>query len=78
MADPDNSSNSLARVRAAKMQLSRELAKTTGVVGIGIGRGGEGLVLQVNVASAKDAKGIPGSVDGVPVQVEVVGRIRPK
>jgi hypothetical protein len=68
--------DSLADVRAAKAALTRALHDTSGVVGIGIGRKKDQLVLKVNVRSPEDAGRVPTSVQGVTVITEVVGEVR--
>lgn len=62
--------------RAAKDHLRAELAPLGGVNGIGIGRRGAGYVLTVNVTEPTTSERVPGSFDGVPVEVRVVGPVR--
>jgi hypothetical protein len=73
---PVPTDDSLAGVKVAKAALTRELHDTSGVVGIGIGRRKDQLVLKVNVRSAEDACQVPASIQGVTVVTEVVGEVR--
>lgn len=66
----------LEQARAAKQSAKTLLASLPGVVGLGITKVGKDYALKVNL----DAKLPPGTtapkeVDGVPVRVEVVGKI---
>jgi len=66
--------HTLEQARAAK-----EKAKTlfTSNVGVGITRLGDGYAVKVNLRNPmSDEDRIPTSIDGVPVQFEVVGEIR--
>jgi hypothetical protein len=67
----------LEHARAAKERLRRTLEGRSDVRGIGIARSGDGdgYRLQVNV-STSPGPDLPGDVDGVDVQVRVVGAIR--
>lgn len=68
---------SLDQARAAKSGAKRRLARHGRIVGIGLTRVGEGFGLKVNFATAPRAsESLPDSIDGVPVQVEVVGPVR--
>lgn len=72
----------LAQARAAKDHLRSALAANRGpdrggVRGIGLARTAEGYCVQVNVDHGPHAD-IPGTVDGVPVRVRVVGRVTPR
>jgi hypothetical protein len=60
---------------AAKARLAQLLKRNGEVNGVGLGRVGAQWVLRVNLRSdGPDArKGIPAEVDGVPVDVRVVG-----
>lgn len=66
-----------ATARAAKDLLRAELAPLGGVGGIGIGRREGSYVLTVNVTVDELVPQVPHSVEGVPVEVRVVGAIRP-
>jgi hypothetical protein len=61
--------------RAAKARLRQRLAGDRRVNGVGLTRVDGGWALSVNVVDAGDAPELPGSVDGVPVRVRVVGQI---
>ncbi len=65
------------RARKAKMVLKAVLGNPEWLVGIGIGVGPS---VKVNVSSLTDEvqQKIPLQVDGIPVVVEEVGKIRPK
>ncbi|MCB7134995.1 hypothetical protein [Cellulosimicrobium marinum] len=79
----------LERARAAKTTLRAEIADTDGVTGVGLTRHGptarphdtadrtpaEDWMLRVNVTS-QDVD-VPASVDGVDVEVRVVGAVTP-
>ena len=69
--------HTLQEARAAKtraLQISERLAP---VVGVGITRIGDGYGIKVNLRETPVAGArLPNNVDGVPVQVEVVGEIR--
>lgn len=60
--------------RAAKDQAKRSLAGVPGIAGIGLTRQGEGYAVKVNLQEDRQQL-IPHEVAGVPVVVEVVGRI---
>jgi hypothetical protein len=47
------------------------------VRGIGLARAEGGYRLRVSVATSADAAAVPAAVDGVAVQVRVVGAVRP-
>ena len=64
----------LKQARAAKKVATKALADLP-VVGIGITRVGEGYGLKVNLDAAATGE-VPATVDGVPIQVEVVGKVR--
>ena len=68
----------LERAREAKALLRDELAGLDGVAGVGLSRASgptEDWVLRVNVAS--EDVDVPPSVEGVAVEVRVVGTITP-
>lgn len=66
---------SLERARTAKESLARTLVDVKSLVGIGITKVGSDYAIKVNL-SAEPEREIPSSFAGVPVQVEIVGRIR--
>lgn len=63
--------------RAAKPALREALQSVDGVCGVGLTRRGDesDWVLRVSVTSVRTRKDVPPAVDGVPVQVEVVGTV---
>jgi hypothetical protein len=67
----------LDEARAAKERARSLFAEKASVVGIGLIRVGDGYGVKVNLEAplAPDA-GLPESIDGVPVRLEVVGSIR--
>lgn len=65
------------RARTAKVRLRQELDGRPGVRGIGLARAGDGYRLRVSVATSADAAALPAAVDGVAVQVRVVGAVHP-
>ena len=66
--------STLEEARAAK-ERAKEVLSGLPVVGIGITRVGDGYGLKVNLDAAPKTE-VPAAVDGVPVRVEVVGKIR--
>lgn len=73
-----NNGQPLAQARAAKPKALAVFQNLLGDVAVGITAVGGGLYgLKINLTSAP-TKGLalPQQIDGVPVQVEVVGRIR--
>ena len=66
----------LDEARAAKRKAAVRLARVPQVNGIGVVRLRAGYGLKVNLAEAVAAGTVPEAVDGVPLQVAVVGRIR--
>jgi hypothetical protein len=66
-------SASFEQARAAKAALDPQIRDMPAVNGIGVGREGDGHVVRVNLSEPAD--GVPDEVDGVPVRVQVVGRI---
>ncbi len=69
----------LDEARAAKERAKSLFAGRASVVGIGLTRVGDGYGVKVNLEAppAPDA-GLPETIDGVPVRIEVVGTIRPR
>ena len=68
----------LDRVRAVKSGLKQNLGKSVDVVGVGVTRRKGHYVLKVNVGKMPKDRDLPSEIDGVPVEFEVVGRIRPR
>jgi hypothetical protein len=68
----------LDEARAVKEKTKAIFAGKASVVGIGITRIGDGYGVKVNLDAppAADA-GLPETIDGVPIRIEVVGPIRP-
>jgi hypothetical protein len=67
----------LDRVRAAKAHARAVFSKLADVVGIGITTIDSKYGLKINLASPPaNPSELPTEVDGIPVRVEVVGRIR--
>ncbi|QTE29433.1 hypothetical protein [Pengzhenrongella sicca] len=67
----------LERARAAKERLRAQLAGRRGIAGIGITRTDDGFGLQVNVAAGADGAGLPATINGVAVRVQLAGTIVP-
>ena len=69
----------LDEARAAKARALEVFGRKAKVVGVGITRiaGGYGVKVNLSEPPAPDA-GLPDTVEGVPVRVEVVGTIRPR
>lgn len=67
----------LQQARAAKAHLRRALAHTRGLRGIGVTPVGDGYAVQVNLERQPDGD-VPRQVNGVPVQVKVVGSLAPR
>ena len=65
----------MSAARAAKAHLRGLLAGDPRVNGVGITRAEDSYAVKVNVLSADDVPDVPDAVDGVPVQLAVVGRI---
>lgn len=66
----------LNEARTAKSHLRTVLSGHGGVRGIGVQPDGDGYTLRVNVEHPADRTGVPDRVDGVPVDVRVIGAIR--
>jgi hypothetical protein len=64
----------LQEARAAKARIESLLARNRKVNGIGLSRRGKGWCVKVNLSGPTKAN-LPKEVDGVPVQIEQVGRI---
>jgi hypothetical protein len=65
----------LKEARAAKAKVFEVFASRAEVVGVGITRVKAGYGVKVNLACPADSE-LPCEVDGVPVEVEVVGPVR--
>ena len=71
-----NGDCTLDQARQAKPRAIEVFGGLAEVAGVGITRIGTGYGLKVNLARAPaDELALPAKVDGVPVRVEVVGRI---
>jgi len=66
----------LDTVRAAKTALTEQLAHDNRVNGIGITGSNGDYGIKVNIVDAADAPELPTEIDGVPVKVVVIGRVR--
>jgi hypothetical protein len=70
-------SSGLDKARAAKARAHEVFSKLADVVGVGITTIGSEYGLKVNVSSPPPPSNVlPSEVDGVPVRMEVVGKIR--
>jgi hypothetical protein len=68
---------SLERARQAKAEVLRRFGDMAGLVGVGITKIGGEYAVKVNLARRSTrAKSLPDDIDGVAVQVEVVGQPR--
>ena len=69
-------SSTLDQARSAKQRALSTFSQLAEVVGVGITRHGDGYAVKVNLRNPP-APGVdlPKNIDGVPVQVEVVGSI---
>ena len=67
----------LDEARAAKSRALDLFRHKAAVVGVGITRIDGGYGVKVNLESAPDSKTrLPETIDGVPIRVEIVGKIR--
>lgn len=64
----------LDQARAAKQRIKALIGERSDVVGIGLTRFNGGYAVKVNLSEA--GAPLPAWIDGVPVQVEIVGTIR--
>jgi len=64
-----------AGLRAAQRKLTAQVMGRRGVTGTAVGRDGGRPCLKVYVSDASAKSGLPGSVDGYPVVVEISGKI---
>lgn len=69
-------STTLDQARSAKQRVLSTFSQLADVVGVGITRHGDGYAVKINLRNPP-AIGVdlPKDIDGVPVQVEVVGSI---
>jgi len=65
----------LDSARTAKAQVQARLSEVPGIVGVGLTRKGSGYAVKVNLQDGHQDL-VPDSVAGVPVVVEVVGRVK--
>jgi hypothetical protein len=71
------SDDSLENARNAKKQAAKIFAAFGPIVGVGITRVGDAYAVKVNFEKLlSDPALLPGDIDGVPVVIEVVGKIR--
>lgn len=74
-----NMSVSYERAKRAKRHASDVFGQFGPVNGIGVTKTDSGFAVKVNFErEPEDPTGIPSTIDGVPVQIEVVGKIRAK
>lgn len=67
----------LEQARAAKKQAARVFKPFATVAGVGLTRVARGYGLKVNLQEPpKSPAELPSEIDGIPVKVEVVGRIQ--
>jgi hypothetical protein len=67
---------SIERARAAKTQILAELANLPQINGVGLLRTDQGYAVKVNLSGPlENEETIPHEVDGVPIVVDIVGRI---
>ncbi len=74
MAIKAKNPSTIEQARAAKSKAESLLSRNRQVNGIGIARRGGGWCVKVNLSGATRAK-LPSEIDGVPVQVEQVGKV---
>jgi hypothetical protein len=68
---------SLDQARKAKQNAEQVFHRHGEIAGVGITRGSNGFALKVNFAEAPaDPDNLPPDVDGVPVKIDVVGRVK--
>lgn len=73
--ESDPMSVTITQARKAKEVLAKMLAGAKGLVGLAITKVGDDYAVKVNF-SAAPARRVPNTVQGVPVRVTVVGKIR--
>ena len=67
---------SISKARAARAKAAELLGDSKLVNGIGIAREAKGYAVKVNLVKVPRDGSLPAEIDGVPVRVEVVGRIK--
>ena len=67
---------SLDEARAVKASAAAAFGRLAEVAGVGNTRVGDGYGVKVNLSRPPDTPGLPTEIDGVPIQVEIVGPIR--
>lgn len=72
------SDTSLERARTAKKEALQRFRKMESLTGVGITRVRGGYAIKLNVSSPIQIARLPTAIHGVPIQVEVTGRIRPR
>lgn len=76
-ANVANRGPTLDQVRAAKRHALGTFKRLGKVTGVGITRIGKGYGLKINLEEAPSGKvGLPATIKGIPVLVEVVGPLR--
>ncbi|MGW3649270.1 hypothetical protein [Streptomyces sp. NPDC000878] len=65
----------LETARVAKKVLAARLANDRRVNGVGIGGSGGNYKIKVNLVSKDDRPDLPLDIDGVPIEIAVVGKI---
>jgi hypothetical protein len=65
----------ISAARAAKNEAKRRFGRTSGVVGIGLTRNGDGYAVKVNLGPSVERPVLPDEVEGVPLVVEHVGAV---
>jgi hypothetical protein len=73
--EQDRPVSTLHEARAAKERVKEMLGAREELRGIGITRREDGFALKVNLSERNEVN-IPSEIDGVPVQVEIVGEVR--
>jgi hypothetical protein len=68
---------SIAQARKAKSEAARVFTQYGELAGVGITRGADGFALKVNFTEQpSDPENLPPDIEGVPVQIDVIGRVR--
>jgi len=76
MEDPEEDSDELAAARKAKGR-AKEIFSPFGIVnGIGLTRWNGHYAVKVNFETAPESGELPREIDGIPVVVQVVGKVR--
>lgn len=74
MATKAKNPATLEQARAAKSKAESMLSRNRRVNGVGLTRRGRGWCVKVNLSGATRAN-LPTEIDGVPIQVEQVGKV---